>query len=89
MAKWDRQWRLDDFKRAKYGRSLGEAEQLLAAFGFVERAARKEASIWKRGGVSLTLPRPKSDTLRVACVTLVIRKIEQAEREGIPEEEAI
>ena len=86
MKKRNRERLLGEFKKEKYDRSLGEAEALLRSFGFIERAANKEASVWQRGPVGLTLPRPKGKSLLVAYVSLVIRKIEEAEATGIPEE---
>lgn len=84
--KRDRDRRLREFKKAKYDRSLEEAEALLRLYGFIERDANKEASVWHRGPVGVTLPQPKGKSLLVAYVSLVIRKIEEAETAGIPEE---
>lgn len=88
LAKRTRRQLLAEFKRAKYDRSLQEVENLLSLYGFIERAASKEASVWNRGSVGLTLPKPKTGggSLLVCYVSLAIRKIEEAERLGIPEE---
>lgn len=86
MPKRTRAQLLAAFKKAKYNRSLAEAEDLLTKYGFICRGATKEASVWNRGSVGLTLPNPKSGALLVPYVSLVIRKIEEAERLGIPEE---
>ena len=77
---------LAEIKKAKYGRSVDEIEELLRLFGFTERAATKESSVWNRGSVGLTLPNPKTGSLLVCYVTLAIRKIEEAETSKIPEE---
>jgi hypothetical protein len=81
----DRDRLLRDFKKSKYSRTLEETEALLRSFGFIERDATKEASVWQRGGVTLTLPRPKK-TLLVPYVVLVIRKIEEAKSVDASEE---
>lgn len=78
MAK-DRYQLLQELQAHKQHRTLGEIRRLLEAFGFVERRARKENSVWTRGVVSLTLPTPHDRFLKVAYVRLVIRKIEDAE----------
>ena len=75
----DRHQLLRELQARKQHRTLGEIRKLLEAFGFVERRARKENSVWTRGGVSLTLPTPHDRFLKVAYVRLVIRKIEEAE----------
>jgi hypothetical protein len=75
----DRHQLLRDLQANKRHRTLGEVRKLLEAFGFVERRARKENSVWTRGVVSLTLPTPHDRFLKVAYVRLVIRKIEEAE----------
>ena len=84
----DRHQLLQEVKARKQHRTIGEAKKLLQAFGFVERRARKENSVWTRGVVSLTLPTPHDRFLKVPYVRLVIRKIEEAEildRKGTPE----
>ena len=86
MTKRDRDRLLKEFKKNKYGRSLEEAERLLREFGFIRRVASKEASVWKRGRISLTLPNPKMPSLLVDYVVLIVRKINEAEETGIPEE---
>ena len=76
---------LQELKARKQHRTLAEIRRLLETFGFVERRARKENSVWSRGVVSLTLPTPHDKFLKIAYVRLVIRKIEEAEildREG-------
>ena len=87
MSKRDRDQLLSDFQRQRADRSLADAERLLKAYGFVRRAATKEASVWKRGSITLTLPRPKGKALLVAYVALVLRKIREAEMLGIAEEQ--
>jgi hypothetical protein len=82
----NREGLLQDFQKNKYNRTLEEVEELLHSYGFIERAAAKEASVWKRGPIGLTLPRPKTGTLLVSYVSLVLRKIREAEETGIPEE---
>ena len=84
----DRHQLLQEVKARKQHRTIGEVKKLLQAFGFVERRARKENSVWTRGVVSLTLPTPHDRFLKVPYVRLVIRKIEEAEildRKGTPE----
>lgn len=81
----DKHQLLQELKARKQHRTLGEIRKLLETFGFVERRARKENSVWSRGVVSLTLPTPHDKFLKAAYVRLVIRKIEEAEildREG-------
>lgn len=85
LGKSDRDRLLRDFKKSKYNRTLEETEALLRSFGFIERDATKEASVWQRGRVTLTLPRPKK-TLLVPYVVLVIRKIEEAQSADASEE---
>lgn len=87
MPRDKHQW-LKELKTRKQHRTLGEVKKILEMFGFVERRARKENSVWSRGVVSLTLPTPHGKFLKTAYVRLVIRKIEEAEileREGGPE----
>jgi hypothetical protein len=80
-----REKRLAEFRKSKKGRTLAEAEELLRMFGFIGRAANKEASVWHRGSVGLTLPNPR-DYLLIPYVSLVIRKIEEAKAAKVPEE---
>lgn len=87
MSKRHRDQLLSDFQRYKTDRTLADAERLLSAYGIVQRAAAKEASVWKRGSITLTLPRPKGKALLIAYVALVLRKIREAEMLGIPEEQ--
>jgi len=87
LRKRDREHLLLDFQRKRGDCTLEEAERLLRAYGFLRRAASKEASVWKRGNITLTLPRPKGRVLLVAYVALVLRKIREAEMLGIPEEQ--
>ncbi len=75
----DRNRLLADFKRRKQGRTLSEAVRLLRLFGFVERKARKENSVWRLGSVTLTLPNTHGRFLKVPYVRLIIRKIEESE----------
>jgi hypothetical protein len=75
----DRNQLLQDLKARRQHRTLGEVKKLLLAYGFVERRARKENSVWSRGVVSLTLPTPHERFLKVPYVRLVVRKIEEAE----------
>jgi hypothetical protein len=75
----DKHQLVQELKASKQHRTLGEIRKLLEAFGFVERRARKENSVWSRGVVSLTLPTPHDKFLKTAYVRLVIRKIEEAE----------
>ncbi len=70
---------LEDFKLRKKSRRLAEVKRLLESFGFTERKAKKENSVWSRGPVSLTLPTPHGTTLKVPYIRLIIRKIEEAE----------
>lgn len=70
---------LQEVQARKQHRTLGEIRKLLEMFGFVERRARKENSVWSRGVVSLTLPTPHDRFLKVPYVRLVVRKIEEAE----------
>lgn len=84
----DRYQLLRELKARKQHRTIGEAKKLLRTFGFVERRARKENSVWSRGVVSLTLPTPHDRFLKAPYVRLVIRKTEEAEildRKGSPE----
>ncbi len=78
MAK-DKYQILEEFRLRKQNRTLSEATQLLAMFGFAERKAKKENSVWTRGSVSLTLPTPHGPCLKVPYIRLLIRKIEEAE----------
>lgn len=89
MSKRDREHRFKDLQQRKTGRTLKEVEDILRLYGFTERLATKEASVWKRGSVTLTLPNPKSGGLLIDYVVLVLRKIREAEELEIPEEHSL
>lgn len=62
--------------------SLKDAEKLLTDLGWTRRAAKKEASVWKKGTRTLTLPQPKSTRfLKVTYVSLIKREIRAAHEE--------
>lgn len=86
VSKRDREHRFKDLQQRKTGRTLQEVEEVLRLYGFTERLATKEASVWKRGSVTLTLPNPKKGGLLIDYVVLVLRKIREAEELEIPEE---
>jgi hypothetical protein len=82
MTKHDRAQLLGEIRANKRNRSVGEIEQLLTLFSFEKRATSKEGALWKRGSSTVTLPEPhgKGDrSLHPGWVSLVIRKIEEAE----------
>jgi len=72
---------LSSLKRRKKNRRLSEVCDVLLAFGFSERKATKENSVWRRGSVTLTLPNPHGGdrVLKVPYVSMVVREIERAE----------
>jgi len=72
---------LRSLKRNKTNRRLKEICDVLTAFGFAMRKAKKESSFWQRGSVTLTLPNPHGGdrVLKIPYVTMVIREIERAE----------
>jgi hypothetical protein len=74
---------LEEFRRNKHNRELGEAQDLLERWGFVYRSAKKEqGGVWLRGGQTITLPRPhKGKPLAAFYIKLVIEVIEAAEAE--------
>lgn len=86
MARKGRVGKLDWLRRNKRNRSVGEVEKVLELDGFVARAATKESKVWKRGHITLTLPAPKTTFVLTVYVALVIRKIDEAEASGVPEE---
>ncbi len=79
---------LSDLKRNKKNRRLDEVCKVLRAFGFTERKASKEGSLWRKGSVTLTLPTPHGGEriLKVPYVGLVVREIEKAEAMETAEE---
>ena len=83
---------LDDLRRNKRNRSVAEAGSVLAAYGFRDRPARREGTVWSRGTTTLTLPNPHGrgdKSLFPKYVSLIVRKIEEAEalEEGRAESE--
>ncbi len=72
---------LSSRKRRKKNRRLNEVCDVLRAFGFSERKASKENSVWHRGSVTLTLPNPHGGdrVLKTPYVNMVVREIERAE----------
>jgi len=83
MAPQDRYKLLSGLKRNKKNRSVGEAQELLEAFGFEYRAASKEqGGVWKRGVFTITLPMPhggRDKVLSPRYIALVVRVIEVSE----------
>jgi len=75
----DKYQMLEEFRLRRQDRTLCEAAQLLAMFGFAERKAKIESSVRIRGSVRLTLPTPHGRCMKVPYVRLLIRKIEEAE----------
>jgi len=69
---------LADLKKKKHGRRLEDLTSLLRRFGWAERKASRENSLWKKGTQSLTLPNPHGGdkVMKVCYVVEVIRKIE-------------
>ena len=86
MSREDRERFRKQLSKHKRNRSAAEVEDLLSRFGFIMRDASKEAGVWKRGPVGLTLPRPHDRVLKLSYVSLALRKIREAEDQGIPEE---
>lgn len=63
--------------------SLKDVEKVLSLLGWIRRAAGKEASVWRKGSRTLTLPRPKGGRfLKPKYVSLVRREIRAAEEEA-------
>jgi hypothetical protein len=92
LAPKDKRKLLSDLKKNKRNRTVGEAQDLLALFGFEYRAASKEqGGVWKRGSYTLTLPMPHGrgdKSLPPAYVSMIIRVIELAEEHDAKDKEA-
>jgi hypothetical protein len=72
---------LSDLRGNKRNRTVKEAYAALEAFGFKMRKAKKEASVWQKGSVTITLPNPHGGdrVLKVCYISLIVREIERAE----------
>lgn len=53
-----------------------EAEEALKAWGFEPRMVRQKGSLWRRGSLTLVLPRPRDKHLKLNYVQRIIRLIE-------------
>lgn len=77
----DKNESLRSLKLNKRNRRLKEICDLLTAFGFTMRKAKREGSLWQKGSVTITLPSPHGGdpVLKMPYISLVIREIERAE----------
>jgi len=81
LAKRSRQQLLEDLRRHKRNRTVADVAAVLDAYGFENRKATKEGSVWARGAHTLTLPSPHGGdkVLHPGWVGLAIRIIEAAD----------
>lgn len=77
---------LEELRQHKAGRGLKEVKDLLRMFGWAERKAGKENSVWSKGHLTLTLPTPKDKDLKPYVVRLVVREIEKGEMSASADE---
>jgi hypothetical protein len=92
LAPRDKHKLLAEFRKNKKNRSVDEVQELLAAFGFQYRPARKEqGGLWRRGMFTVTLPQPhgsRDRSLKPAYISIVIRIIEAAEATDAQQEDS-
>jgi hypothetical protein len=84
VARTPEDW-LQLLRQRKRGCTARDAENALRAWGFEPRMVRKEDSLWRRGSLTLTLPRPKAKHLKLTYVQRIIRFIERVKAQETTE----